>query len=87
MERLLSSVLCQFVSTSTIKQSPTLQDVPYYQETAQLSDDELFITTNARVILSSLEDSATPDNINQFYRSVSNTYAGINFLLVTTSIT
>ena len=87
MERLLSSVLCQFVSTSTIKQSLTLEDVLYGQEKAQLSDDELFVVTNAGLILSSVEDSATPDTIRQFYRSVSNTYAGINFLLVTTSIT
>lgn len=69
MVKLIQAVLTNYVPVPLIRDHrDTLTLIPHTDRHKQLNDIELFISTDARVILTSLEDDTAQERIREFLR-------------------
>lgn len=67
MERVIKTVMSRFLCVEAVKSSP-LAEVDVTNEETQLSDLELFLGTEIRMELTSVEEHCPMRDIQEFYR-------------------
>lgn len=70
MTKLIKSVLTRYVPVETVKAygDREIVQIPHTERTEQLSDLDLFVGTEARVLLTAIEEDLSQEKIHLFYR-------------------